>query len=512
MHNSQQHTITLKEKIKMYIDLNRDSNIPLSVQIYQSISDRISSGLIEKGSKLPSVRSLSKTLKVSLVTAVKAYSLLEKDNFIVTIQGKGTYVQSEDVVNNNNPENDSTSLDWQLSITDHLPRAQFWRQNINLTTKPQIQMSAAHVHSSLLPEQHISKHLSSLVLKNPSLLFEYGPIQGDLELRTSISDYLKTKDISLSAEEIVITNGSQQAINLVARTFIGAGDVVIMEAPTYTAAIDVFRWQGATILSVPVDKEGMRIDLLLKICDSYSPKLIYTIPSYHNPTGTVMSMQRRRELLHIARDFNCLIVEDDPWSEITFEKSFLPSIKSLDTSGRVIYIKGFSKFLAPGCRIGTISASGSILNRLVAAKANSDLGSPLLTQKALLPFLQSNFMEKHLKNLNSTLIKRRNLTLKLLTEYMPSDVKWTVPQGGPNIWITLPSWMSAESLLFEAQSRNIAFLPGSTCYPSEPEFNHIRIGFCFLDEHQLKEGILALCNIISSFIEQKYSHNDIPIL
>lgn len=496
----------------MHIDLDRSSNIPLSKQIYQSIADRIVSGLLEEGTRLPSVRSLAKTIKVSLVTVVKAYSLLESDNLIVTIQGKGTYVQSKNIINKKTPEEDLTSLDWQLSISDHLPRAQFWRQNRNLTTKPQIQLSAAHVHSSLLPAQHISKHLSSFVLKNPSLLFEYGPVQGDLELRTDIANYLKGKGVSLSEEEIIITNGSQEAINLVARTFIGAGDVVIMEAPTYTAAIDVFRWQGATILSVPVDKDGMNIDLLLKICDSYSPKLIYTIPTYHNPTSAVMSMERRRELLNIARDFNCLIIEDDPWSEITFEKNLLPSIKSMDTSGRVIYIKGFSKFLAPGCRIGTLSASGSILNRLVAAKANSDLGSPLLTQKALLPFFQFGFMEKHLKNMNSILIKRRNLALKLLSEYMPSDVKWTVPQGGPNIWITLPSGLSAECLAFEAQTRNITFLPGSTCYPSEPQFNHIRIGFCFLDEQQLKEGILALCNIVSSFINQKNSHNNIPII
>lgn len=438
--------------------------------------------------------------------------MLEKDNFIATIQGKGTYVQSEKIINNENLDIESISLDWQLSITDHLPRAQFWRQNINLTTKSQIWLSSAAVHSSLLPEHHISKHLSSFILKNPSIILEYGPVQGDLEFRASIGDYLKVNDISLSKNEIIITNGSQQAINLVARTFIGAGDIVVMEAPTYTAAIDVFRWQGATILSVPVDKDGMRIDLLLKLCDSYSPKLIYTIPTYHNPTGTVMSMQRRKELIDIAKSFNCLIVEDDPWREITFEKNPLPTLKSMDTDGHVIYIKGFSKFLSPGCRIGTLAASGSILNRLIAAKSNSDLGSPLLTQKSLLPFVQLDFMKKHLKNMNSILLKRRNLTLKLLTEYMPNTVKWSVPRGGPNIWITLPLWMSAESLIFEAQSNNISFLAGSTCYSSEPEFNHIRISFSSLDEQQLKKGIIALSNIVFSFINKKNDTNGIPII
>lgn len=497
----------------MKIDLNRNTNISLSKQIYQSIADRISSGLIEKGSKLPSVRSLSKTLKVSLVTVVKAYSMLEKDNLIATIQGKGSYVQSEEnMISNKTSDVSSFSLDWQLSITDHLPRAQFWRQNMNVATKSQIWLSAASVYNSLLPEKHISRYLSSFILKNPSIISEYGPVQGDLEFRAAIADYLKFIGISLSKEEIIVTNGSQQAINLIARTFIGAGDIVIMEAPTYTAAIDVFRWQGATILSVPVDKDGMRIDLLLKLCDTYSPKLIYTIPTYHNPTGTVMSMQRRTELIDIAKNFNCLIVEDDPWREITFEKNPLPALKSMDTDGHVIYIKGFSKFLSPGCRIGTLAASGSILNRLIAAKSNSDLGSPLLTQKALLPFVQLNFMKKHLRNMNSILLRRRNLVLTLLKECMPSTVKWTVPIGGPNIWITLPSWLSAESLVFEAQNNNIGFLAGSTCYSSEPEFNHIRISFSSLDEEQLKKGIITLSKIVSLFIARKNEFKNIPII
>jgi len=496
--------------MEIKIDLNRNTNISLSKQIYQSIADRISSGLIEKGSRLPSVRSLSKTLNVSMITVSKAYAMLADDHIISTIQGKGTFVQTEKITNHNDHDTDLTSLNWQLSIPDRLPRAQFWWQNISLTTKSQIWLSAASVHSSLLPEHLISRHISSFILKNPGILSEYGPIQGDLELRSAIADYMISSGISISKNEIIITNGSQQAINLVARIFIGAGDIVVMEAPTYTAAIDVFRWQGATILSVPVDKDGMRIDLLLRLCDTYTPKLIYTIPTYHNPTGTVMSMQRRKELIEIAKDFNCLIVEDDPWREISFEKKPLPALKSMDIDGHVIYIKGFSKFLSPGCRIGTLAASGTILNRLIAAKSNSDLGSPLLTQKALLPFVQLDFMKKHLKSMNHILYDRRNLILTLLKKHMPDTVEWTSPMGGPNIWLTLPSWLSAESLVFEAQNNNIAFLTGSTCYASEPEFNHIRLSFSSLDQEQLENGIITLSKIIFSFINNINNTEDIP--
>ncbi|GAB6110078.1 MocR-like pyridoxine biosynthesis transcription factor PdxR [Fusibacter bizertensis] len=489
--------------MEIKIDLHRNNTVSLSKQIYQSIADRISSGLLAKGARLPSVRSLSKTLNVSMVTVSKAYAMLADDHIISTIQGKGTYVQSDKLTNRKDHDTDLTSFNWQLYIPDHLPRAQFWWQNISLAATSQLWLSASSVHPSLLPEHLISKHISSFILKTPGILSEYGPVQGDLEFRSAVADYLISNGISISKNEIIITNGSQQAINLVARTFIGAGDIVVMEAPTYTAAIDVFRWQGATILSVPVDKDGMRIDLLLRLCNTYSPKLIYTIPTYHNPTGTVMSMQRRKELIEIAKEFNCLIVEDDPWREISFEKNPLPPLKSMDTDGHIIYIKGFSKFLSPGCRIGTLAASGTILNRLIAAKSNSDLGSPLLTQKALLPFVQWDFMKKHLKNMNHILYNRRNLILKLLKKYMPATVEWNSPMGGPNIWLTLPSWLSAESLVFEAQNDNIAFLTGSTCYSSEPEFNHIRLSFSSLDQEQLENGIITLSKIVSSFIDKK---------
>ena len=491
----------------MHIELNRQSKIPLSRQIYQSISDRISSGLIVKGSKLPSVRDLSKALKVSLVTVWKSYSMLQKDNIITTITGKGSYAKDNNPIDIFYCADDSTSLAWQQTINDYLPRAQFGIQNRYLTKDIQIQMSLAHIHGNLPISEQMCKSLSNFLLKHPASLFEYAPVQGDTMLRSNIADYLKTKKISATKDDIIITNGSQQSINLIARTFVGPGDIVIMEETTYTAAIDVFRWQGATIISIPVDADGINTDSLLKICYSKPPKLIYTTPTYHNPTGSIMSLKKRKQLLNIAKDFNCLIIEDDPWSEISFENNHPLSIKSMDTSGHVIYIKGFSKFLSPACRVGALLASGSIKNRLIAAKSNSDLGSPLLTQKMIMPFIDSVFLDKHLKNLNSLLLKRRNLALNLLEQYMPPTVKWTVPQGGLSIWITLPTSTSAESLICEAQNKNISFLSGSACYPTNPQFNHLRISFSFIDENNLSEGITSLCKIVSELCIKKPCNN-----
>lgn len=490
--------------MEIKIELNRCTNISLSKQIYRGIADRVSSGLLEQGVKLPSIRNLAKALNVSMVTVSKAYFMLADDNIIETIQGKGTYVQVKNINNNENRYRKKENVfDWQLAIPDQLPRAQFWWQNISLTSKAQVWLSAASIYHKLLPEKTISKYIADLVLKNPKLISEYGPSQGDLKFRDAISKYLAHNNINISKNEVIITNGSQQAINLIARTFIGKGDVVIMEAPTYAAAIDVFKWQGATILSVPIDKDGMRMDLLLHLCEIYRPKLIYTIPTYHNPTGAVMKLTRRKELIEIAKDFNCIIVEDDPWSEISFEKNIPPSLKSMDDDGHVIYIKGLSKFLLPGCRMGALIGAGTILNRLMAAKSISDLASPLLMQKALLPFINTGFMKKHIKYINDVLYNRRNLVMKLLKDYMPSIVTWSFPLGGPNIWISLPPYLSAEILKDEAHDSGISFLTGATCYANEPGFNHLRVSFSSLSINELKNGIISLSKIVSEFIEKK---------
>lgn len=437
----------------MFIDIQRKAEISLSQQIYLSIIDQIRSGLLPEGLQLPSVRKLSKQLKVSPVTVVKAYKMLEQDGFITSIQGKGTFIHAEQKTGGHT-QPDIHSFDWQLSVQDYLSRAQFARFH---HVSDEIQLSSSMVEPGLLPS--LEKEIHQILAKNHSMLSQYGEIQGDAEFRKAMAEYLATYRIPAKPDNILVTNGTQQGIDLIARTFVGPGDVVIMEAPTYPGAIDVFRGRGASILSVPVDQNGMRVDLLQKLCDKYHPKMIYAMPSFHNPTGTVMSVKRRRQLLDIAESIQCIIVEDDPWSEIYFEKKPPLPIKSMDDSGHVIYLKGLSKVVAPSCRIGILTADGSIFSRLLAAKANADLGSPLLTQKAILPFIQSKRMSEHMKKLRTALQVRRDLVLKLLSQQAPSEVTWIIPGGGLNVWISLPSWLDANQLLLEAKKNKSHFCP-----------------------------------------------------
>lgn len=512
----------------MNLKIDKNSIVTITQQLFQYFSDRILSGFLKDGEQLPSIRSLAKDLGISPMTIIKSYGELEKHGLATTIQGKGTFVNQRNNIDKfneklgqlikSNKSMESTvagkdNYEWQLAFPDYIVRSQF-RYNPNLSyANDCLNLSVASLNHRLLPTATILKDAFDLFQSNPSLLSHYPPVQGDPEFRLVISNYLKPKDINASPENILITNGAQQAISLIASTFVGPGDIIIMEAPTYPGAIDLFKSRGAVILTVPVDEEGMRTDILMSLCEKHAPKLIYTMPIFHNPTGFSMSMKRKLELLDIAKYHNCIIVEDDPWSEITYTKNKIRSLKSLDTDGHVVYLKSVSKFLGPSYRLAAIIAEGPILSSLIAAKANNDLGSSVLSQKILVDFMKSNKIENYLGKLNKQLIKRRDQVISLLKAHAPADVTWAVPEGGINLWIGLPPYANVEKLLFHAfTEKNITFLPGTICYPNEVEFNHFRICFAYLDEELLESTIIDLCKIIENLSAVKVSNDYLPVI
>lgn len=479
----------------MKIEINRHSKVPLAQQISQAFADRILSGQLKKGARLPSVRRLTAMLHVSPVTVTHALDLLESQKLITRIQGKGTFVYED-------PARDEgikglRHMPWQ--VQDYIYRS----QDMYYNQKPvDINFSLSTVDPDLLPTKILAESLQQLAHEEPDILGKYGEIQGDLELRRAMAQYLEEEKISVSPQEILVTNGSQQGIDLVARCFLGQNDVVITEEPTYAAAIDVFRSRGATVVSVPMDREGMRMDKLAELLDTYTPKLIYTIPTFQNPTGTVMSVRRRRALIELAHDINCLILEDDPWSEIYFGKPPPPHLKALDVHGNVIFLKGLSKVLSPGCRIGFLIAPVNVLNRLIVAKTYADLGNPLLNQKVVLPVIKSKRLPRIFDELRATLQMRRDLTVDLLQQYAPASVSWRIPQGGFNLWVSLPKQANTNDLLAETEKRNISFLPSSSCYPGEMEWHHLRIGFSHVNETLLHRGIRDLSALIAVYLSQ----------
>ncbi|BCG60277.1 MocR-like pyridoxine biosynthesis transcription factor PdxR [Paenibacillus sp. URB8-2] len=520
----------------MHIELCRTGGKPLPLQISEALGQRIASGLLQPGMRLPSVRKLAVSLGVSQVTVSKAYADLERRGRIVRRHGLGCFVSPakdgnrEDEEyrtgkagragnwkhdagkkNGNNGEGERgrspipglnagqektgtrKRFGWQEDFEDYLPRAQLWR-NFDYS-EAEYSFHLAAIHSGLLPLKEIGEAMTMLVAKRPELMSAYGNFQGDLELREVMTRHLRTRGISLSAASLMITSGTQQGIDLVARTFIGPGDAVYLEEPSYTGAIDVFAGRGAEMISVPMDEDGMRIDLLTKLCDRRPPKLIYTVPTFQNPSGATMSMERRQRLLELARSYRCLIVEDDPFSDLYFHSPPPPSIKSMDRDGHVVYMKSFSKVLAPGCRMACVAAEGDILERLTAAKAASDLGGPLLIQLAVLPFISDRY-DVYMKGLRSALRSRMERAAKLLKRHAPQGVKWRLPEGGLNLWLELPHSVHVGELYRRASRLGISFLTGNVCHVGEPSTNYIRLCYAQMEEEQMERGLLLLMPLL----------------
>ncbi|WP_054941778.1 PLP-dependent aminotransferase family protein [Paenibacillus ihuae] len=464
----------------MHIELARSSTKSLPQQISETLAQRITSGLLQPGMRLPSVRSLASSLKVSQVTVSKAYDDLESHGHILCSQGKGCFVAQK-------PQKaQEAGSGWQDGYDDFLPRAQLWRNFDYSNVRYPFHIAA--IHSDLLPLDEIGSTMSRLVLEQPELMASYGNFQGDSELREVMSRHLRKHGVAVQASGIMITSGSQQGIDLVARTFVGPGDAVYLEAPSYTGAIDVFAGRGAEMIFVPMDDEGMRIDILTKLCDRRPPKLIYTNPTFQNPSGVTMSITRRQRLLELARSYRCLIVEDDPFSDLYFHRPPPPPIKSLDEEGHVVYMKSFSKVIAPGCRIACVAAGGNILSRLIAAKSASDLGSPLLNQRAVLPFIARKY-EAYAEQLRAALRSRMETAAKLLKQHVPPGVTWNLPGGGLNLWLQLPAADGIAGLHARAEQEGISFLPGDVCYSGEKPSRHIRLCYSQMTEAEMERGL-----------------------
>ncbi|MBM7868304.1 aminotransferase class I/II-fold pyridoxal phosphate-dependent enzyme [Heliobacterium gestii] len=484
----------------MKIDLDRSKEPSLREQICAGIAERIRSGLLQPGEQLPSVRQLAQDLGVSLMTAVQAYGLLEKRGLVESVQGRGTFVRERAIAT----EASGDPFGWQLAIGDYLPRASFWSQSAVRLPPEILDLATASIHHSLLPLPLLEASIQSALKQAPQSLGRYAPFQGDPEFLAVVAGYLQRQGLSLSTHQLIITNGTQQGIDLFARTFLGPNDVLAMEAPAFSGAIDAFRLSHGHIVPVPVDREGIRLEILEDLSLQMRIKAIYVVPTYQNPTGSVMSLQRRKALIDFAVAAGALILEDEPHRELTLADKgtgrLPPPLKALDPDGRVVYLKGFSKFLFPGLRLGVLAADGALYRRLLAAKSIVDLGSPLWLQKALVPFFQNPQLPRYIDRLNSILLQRSRQVADTLSRRLSPAIRWQRPQGGMHLWVTLPPFLDADSLLPEAHRRGIHFLPGSIFYPGEPESNHLRICWTNLADAELPGALECLCDVLNEAV------------
>ena len=347
----------------MILKINRNSKTSLMKQLYDELENRITSNILKPNEKLPSVRELSKLLGISQMTVVKAYELLEKDRFIYKEQGRGSFVRGAINVPTEKIEGNENDLEnWKNNIQDYIVRTGYIQRNMFNLNDSDFNLGTAGLHSRLLPTKAIVD--TFLENYNEKALGKYAPIEGEHYLIEKVCDYLIDKGVKANNEELLITSGSQLAINVIAQTFIGHGDVVVVEAPSFPGAIDVFKSRGAFVIEVPMTPEGLDVNSLLIICEKYSVKALYTMPTFHNPTGYSASLEVMQEVISLAAEHNFIIIEDDSWSDIYYEQHERP-LKGLDKDGRVMYIAGFSKTLGPSYRLSAIVADPILLRKLL---------------------------------------------------------------------------------------------------------------------------------------------------
>ena len=339
---------------------------------------------------------------------------------------------------------------------------------------------------------------------------QYGATEGLTLLRGSLADRMrKKKGIDCELHDVLITSGAQQALALVALCFLDPGDTYLANVPTYLGAIQAFSAFEANCESIPMNDQGIDIESLRRNIErlnrtGINPKFIYTVPSFQNPSGETISLNHRKELIDIASEYDCMIIEDDPYGDIIFEGKPIPPIKSFDKKGRVIYISTFSKILAPGFRIGWTVASKEVLNKLLLAKQALDLCTNIFGQYIAYEYINGGYLDKHVEKIKVMYKNKRDIMIQSIKEYFPKEVKWTHPKGGMFIWITLPHKINTKLLFQKAISKNVAFVVGDAFYPEGTNYNSFRLNFSYSNDEIIKKGIKRLGDVIKEELASTY--------
>src|SRR5437588_1903838 len=334
---------------------------------------------------------------------------------------------------------------------------------------------------------------------------QYGPTEGLGLVKACIAQVMQAEGIEIDADELLVTTGGQQVIDLVCKTLLDPGDVVVCEAPTYPGAVPTFCAYEADVVQVTMDRDGVRIDELRRVLDELDaagrrPKFIYTVPTFHNPAGVTLSLERRRELVQVASERELLVLEDNPYGLLRYEGTPLPTLRSLDDEF-VIYASTFSKILSPGVRLGWTTAPAPVLAQLNLGKQGSDLCSSSISQYFVAAYFDSGPWGDYVRSLIEIYRRRRDVMLDSLAEHFPRDAEWTHPQGGLFIWASLPDYIDTTDLLARALQDHVAFVPGRAAFVDGRGGSSMRLNFSGVDEDEIREGVRRLGEVVHEQVD-----------
>lgn len=348
-----------------------------------------------------------------------------------------------------------------------------------------------------LPTEHVLEVVEAVLAERADVALQYGSGQGSPLLRDRLAMLMREEGTLADPEDIVVTTGAQQALDLVGKILIDPGDTIVVEAPAYVGALSAFGAYEPRFLQVDLDDDGMVVDQLEDaLLRGERPKFVYTVPNFHNPAGVTMSRPRRERLVALCREAHVPIVEDNPYGLLRFEGEPEPTLRSLDPHN-VIYLGTVSKVFSPGVRVGWAVAEAGVLQRLVLAKEAADLCGSQFTMLVTERYLDGELWRRNLERLVDIYRRRRDVMLAAIPEHFPPDTRWTVPHGGFYVWVTLPAYFDTPSLLAAAVDRKVAYVPGTAFYPDDRGRDQMRLSFCFPTEDRIEEGVRRLGELLS---------------
>lgn len=384
------------------------------------------------------------------------------------------------------------------------------RELLKLTSDPEIISFAGGLPApDVFPIQEFQEACIKVLKNNGPQALQYGTTEGLLPLREMIARHTCRYGINVNPGNILITSGSQQALDLIGKLFINRGDRILVEAPTYLGALQAWNAYGAEYIAVPSDEDGMITDELESALRC-GPKFMYILPNFQNPTGVTISLERRKRIVELADRYGVPIIEDDPYGQLRFEGENLPAVEVLDSqmrnepgtyTGNVIYLSTFSKILAPGLRLAWVIAPEEVIQKLAIAKQGVDLHTATFTQYVACEVGQHGFFDRHVKSICQVYRERRDVMLDVLDEHMPPGVKWTRPKGGLFLWLTLPNNMDSKQVFMEAIKEKVAFVPGEPFYPNGGGENTMRLNFSYSSPELINEGIARLGRVLQRMMQ-----------
>lgn len=468
------------------IQIDDRSTVPKYRQLFEQLRAAILDGRLEDAEQLPPTRELAGKLGLNRATISAAYALLESEGYLRGHVGRGSFVAAP-------PSTARVNWDDLMPPEDGL--------NFKLP-EAAISFAASRPSEVLFPLEEFRAACRQVIDEEAAAILQLGATPGYPPLRKYLMAEARAKGVAGPDDDILITNGCQQAFDLIQRVLASRGETVLLEDPVYPGLRNVFLRGGARVVGIPVGLNGLDVSHFARLVERERPRLIVLTPNFQNPTGTTLGPGERAAIVKMARDGGAVIVENDLYGELRYEGEPLAPLKQIDTSGGTILLRSFSKIAFPGLRVGWAIGPRQVIARLAEAKQWSDLHTDQLSQAVLLRFALSGSLDAHRTKMIAAGTERLRATLSACERELPKGARWTRPEGGMNLWVRLPEPLDTSNLLPRALAAGVSYLPGKYFAVSRSEAESLRISFAGLAPEKIRAGLAVLGNLFTTDLER----------